>query len=82
MALRCTLRGFDAGVFSGDDCARIAEELASTSKACIAAQMPAAARAAERRTPQEKAVRSTGASPARQSLTRRRLTRRPGAAAP
>jgi hypothetical protein len=46
-ALREALSGFDAGVFSGDDCARIAEELASTSKACVAAQMIAAARAAE-----------------------------------
>jgi hypothetical protein len=60
MALRYTLRGFDAGVFSGDDCARIAEELASTSKACIATQMPAAAR-----------LPLSPAAPARQSHARR-----------
>ena len=53
-ALREALHGFDAGVFSGDDCARIAEELASTSKTCAAAQMLAAARAAECKAHQEK----------------------------
>jgi hypothetical protein len=46
-ALREALCGFDAGVFSGDDCARIAEELATTEKACAAAGQLAALRASE-----------------------------------
>ena len=46
-ALREALSGFDAGVFSGDDCALIAEELTTTEKACAAAARMAALRASE-----------------------------------
>jgi hypothetical protein len=46
-ALRGALSGFDAAAFSGDDCARIAEELASTEKACTVAGRLAALRAAD-----------------------------------
>ncbi|HVA75921.1 MAG TPA: HNH endonuclease signature motif containing protein [Acidimicrobiales bacterium] len=43
--LRVALVGFDAGVYSGADCAVLAEELAATEKACGAARLLAAARA-------------------------------------
>ncbi|HEX4538926.1 MAG TPA: hypothetical protein VH112_01685 [Acidimicrobiales bacterium] len=46
-ALRTELVGFDPELFSGDDCAALAEELARTEKACAAAGARAAARAAE-----------------------------------
>lgn len=45
-ALRDTLRGFEPGLLSGEDCAAMAEELAATEKACAAAGARAAARAA------------------------------------
>jgi 5-methylcytosine-specific restriction endonuclease McrA len=44
---REALAGFEPGVLSGGDCARIAEELAATEKACGAARLLAAARAVE-----------------------------------
>ena len=43
-ALREALSGFDAGVFSGGDCALLADELASTEKAFAWAHLMAAAR--------------------------------------
>lgn len=46
-ALRQVLSGFDAGLFSGADCARIAEELAATEKACAGARNLAAVRAGD-----------------------------------
>ena len=46
-ALRESLVAFEPERFSGTDCARLAEELAQTSKACGAAAARAAARAAE-----------------------------------
>ena len=45
-ALRDELVGFEPEVFSGADCATVAEELARTEKACAAARVHAAARAA------------------------------------
>ena len=45
--LRAVLAGFEPGVWSGADCARVAEELAVTEKACAAARLLAAARAVE-----------------------------------
>ncbi len=46
-ALRDALGRFDPRVYSGPDCARLAEELAVTEKACAAARLLAAARAVE-----------------------------------
>jgi hypothetical protein len=43
--LRSQLAGFEPGQLSGEDCARLAEELAATEKACAAARVLAAARA-------------------------------------
>ena len=45
--LRVALAGFDAGVYSGADCAVLADELAATEKACAAARVLAACRAVE-----------------------------------
>ena len=44
-SLRQALAGFEPGLLSGADCARVAEELAATEKACAAARLLAAARA-------------------------------------
>lgn len=46
-ALRVALAAFDARLYAGEDAAVVAEELAATVKACEAAQVLAAARAAE-----------------------------------
>jgi hypothetical protein len=46
-ALRAALAGFDAKRCTGEDAAAIAEDLAATEKACAAARVLAAARAAE-----------------------------------
>jgi hypothetical protein len=46
-ALRGALGDFEPGLYSGSDCARLAEELAATEKACAAARLLAAARAVE-----------------------------------
>ena len=46
-ALRALLTTFDPALSSGEDCALVAEELAATEKACAAARVRAAARAAE-----------------------------------
>jgi hypothetical protein len=43
--LREALAGFEPGVFSGPDCARLAEELTATANACTAASTMAARRA-------------------------------------
>jgi 5-methylcytosine-specific restriction endonuclease McrA len=45
-ALRDALCAFEPEAFTGEDCARLAEELAQTEKACAAASVRAAARAA------------------------------------
>jgi 5-methylcytosine-specific restriction endonuclease McrA len=45
--LRQALAGFEPGLLSGGDCARLAEELAATEKACAAARVLAAARAVQ-----------------------------------
>ena len=45
--LRALLRDFDPGRWSGPDCAALAEELATTAKACASASALAAARAVE-----------------------------------
>lgn len=45
--LRAALAGFDAGIYSGEDCAVLADELAATEKACAAARLLAACRAVE-----------------------------------
>lgn len=47
VALREALSGFDAATFSGSDCARIADELSGTEKACAGVRLLAAARAVE-----------------------------------
>jgi hypothetical protein len=47
-SLRSQLASFDAGQFTGTDCARLAEELAATEKACAAARIMAASRAIAR----------------------------------
>jgi len=46
-ALRAALTAFDPASSSGEDCAGLVEELAATEKACAAARVRAAARAAE-----------------------------------
>ena len=52
--LRAALAGFDPAVLSGADCARVAEELARTEKACAAARARAATRAADCRAHRER----------------------------
>ena len=52
--LRAALAGFDPAVLSGADCARVAEELAATEKACGAARARAGARAAAGRAHRER----------------------------
>lgn len=78
-ALREALCGFDPGVFSGDDCARIAEELTKTEKVCAGAGRLAALRASECKAHQARGfndaadwlAKQTGTTPgqARKSLT-------------
>lgn len=46
-SLRDVLANFEPGLLTGADCARVAEELAATEKACAAARLLAAARAVE-----------------------------------
>ncbi len=45
--LRSALAGFEPGLLSGADCARLAEELAATEKACAGVRLLAAARAVD-----------------------------------
>lgn len=45
--LRDALGGFEPGLLTGADCARVAQDLAATEKACAAARLLAAARAVE-----------------------------------
>lgn len=47
MALQAVLADFEVATYTGLDCARIADELAATEKACAAARILAARRAAE-----------------------------------
>jgi hypothetical protein len=44
--LRKALGGFEPGLYSGEDCAALVEELAATEKACAGARARAALRAA------------------------------------
>jgi len=44
-AFRAAVVAFDPGVYSGEDCAVLVEELATAEKACVAARVRAAARA-------------------------------------
>jgi len=46
-ALRDALAGFEPGIFSGTDCAQVADALAATEKACAAARLLSVARAVE-----------------------------------
>src|ERR1700754_4400543 len=46
-SLREALAGFEAGLLSGADCALVAEQLATTEKACAAVRLVAAARSVE-----------------------------------
>lgn len=56
-ALRAALTAFDPALVSGDDAARIAEQLAITEKACAAARARAAVRAAECRSHERRGFR-------------------------
>lgn len=47
VSLREALAGFEPGLFSAADCGRLAEELAITEKACVAARLLAASRAVD-----------------------------------
>jgi hypothetical protein len=68
-ALRAALCGFEPGEFSGADCARVAEELAVTEKACASAAVLAAARATQARVHRERGFKDGAAWLARQSGT-------------
>jgi hypothetical protein len=66
-ALRAVLVGFEPGEFSGADCAVLAEELATTEKACATAGLLAAARAAGAGAHRERGFKDAAAWLARQS---------------
>jgi hypothetical protein len=83
-ALREALAGFEPGLYSGVDCARLADELAATEKACAGARLLAGARAVAAGVHREKGFKDgpswlaqqcgTTSSQARQALeTARRL---------
>lgn len=61
------LVGFDAGVYSGDDCVRLVERLAATEKACAGARMLAASRAVECKSHEKKGFNDGADWLARQS---------------
>jgi hypothetical protein len=69
VALRQELARFEPGEFSGADCARLAEELAVTEKACATASLLAAARATEAGAHRERGFKDGAAWLARQSGT-------------
>jgi hypothetical protein len=68
-ALRAALMSFEPGEFSGADCARLADELAVTEKACATARLLAAARAAQAGAHRERGFKDPAAWLARQSGT-------------
>ncbi len=68
-ALREALGGFEPGLFSGADCAVVAEELAVTEKACATARLLAVARAAQAGAHRERGFKDGAAWLARQSGT-------------
>jgi hypothetical protein len=68
-ALRAVLAGFEPGEFSAGDCAVLAEELATTEKACATAGLLAAARAAGAGAHRERGFKDAAAWLARQSGT-------------
>jgi hypothetical protein len=69
VALRRELARFEPGEFSGADCARLAEELAVTEKACASAGLLAAARATQAGAHRERGFKDGAAWLARQSGT-------------
>jgi hypothetical protein len=68
-ALRAALMRFEPGEFSGADCARLADELAVTEKACATARLLASARAAQAGAHKERGFKDAAAWLARQSGT-------------
>ena len=52
--LRSLLTGFDAGVYTGDDCVRLVEGFTATEKVCAGARMIAAARAVQCKSHEQK----------------------------
>jgi hypothetical protein len=68
-ALRDALTRFEPGEFSGADCARLAEELAVTEKACATVRLFALARATEAGVHKERDFKDGAAWLARQSGT-------------
>jgi hypothetical protein len=68
-ALREALRGFDPGRFSGAECAQIADELATSEKACSTGRLLAAARAVALGAHRERGVADPVAWVARQAGT-------------
>jgi hypothetical protein len=69
VALRRELARFEPADFSGADCARLAEELATTEKACATAGLLAAARATQAGAHRERGFKDGAAWLARQSGT-------------
>jgi HNH endonuclease len=67
--LREALTAFDASLFTGLQCARLADELAATEKACAAARLLAAARAVESGAFRERGFKDGASWLARQSGT-------------
>ena len=75
-ALRVALGGFDAGIFSGADCAQITAELAATEKACQTVRLLAAARAVSAGVHRQAGYRDGASWLARQSGTTGRQAQR------
>jgi Domain of unknown function (DUF222)/HNH endonuclease len=69
VALREALAGFEPGQFCAGDCARLAEELAVTEKACASARLLAMARATEAGVHKERGFKDPASWLARQSGT-------------
>jgi hypothetical protein len=67
VALREVLGGFEAGEFSGADCAALADELALTEKACVTVRLLAARRAVEAGAHQHRGFKDGASWVARQS---------------
>jgi hypothetical protein len=68
-ALRETLAGFEPGLYSGADCATVAEALAVTEKACATVRLLALARATQAGAHKERGFKDGAAWLARQSGT-------------
>jgi hypothetical protein len=69
VSLRQVLARFEPGEFSGADCARVAEELAVTEKACATARLLAVARATQAGAHKERGFKDGASWLARQSGT-------------